>query len=194
MHGPRLVGRGGVELRPPTLDDQMKRIEWFAQPEATRFWAPRSGEWTKEKAEERFKRDAESTTGIAWSIAYRGETVGQTGIFAIDWVRRDGESGLFIGRHDLYGRGIAYEAVRLRTLFAWSHLRLHRVHNWIALQNRGSRRANEKAGYRQIGLYKGYVFRSGVWIDDWMGEVFPEQVFTALSAPDTLTAPEEGGA
>src|SRR5204863_6213413 len=119
---------------------------------------------------------------------------GGTGIFHIDWIRRDGESGLFIGRHDLYGRGIASEAVRLRTIFAWSHLRMHRVHNWIALQNRGSRRANEKAGYQRIGLLEHDTFRSGEWIDEWMGEIFPEQVFTRLSAPDTLTAPEEGGA
>ncbi len=193
MLGPLLIGRDRVELRPPTLDDQLKNLAWIAQPEATRFWTPRYGEWTRESAEERFKRLSESHDAINWSIAYQGETVGSTGIFNIDWVRRDGESGLFIGRHDLYGRGIASEAVRLRTRFAWSHLRLHRVHNWISLQNRGSRRANEKAGYRQIGLIERDAFRSGEWIDDWMGEVFPEQVFTALSGPDTLATPEEGG-
>jgi RimJ/RimL family protein N-acetyltransferase len=192
--GPRLVGRGEVELRPPTLEDHLVELEWIALPEATRFWGPRYGNWTRERVEERYKKRAEDQTQINWAIAYRGETVGFTGIFDIDWVRRDGESGLFIGRHDLYGRGIASEAVRLRTRFAWSHLRLHRVHNWIALQNRGSRRANEKAGYRQIGLIERDSFRSGQWIDDWMGEVFPEQVFSHLNDPDTLVAPEEGGA
>lgn len=177
MLGPRLVGRSGVELRPQTLDDRKMALAWFGQPETSRFWSPRHGEWTIEKAEERYKRDAESATSVNWSIAYEGETVGFTGIFDIDWVRRDGESGLYIGRHDLYGRGIASETVRLRTRYAWSALRLHRVHNWIALQNRGSRRANEKAGYVRIGLYKAYAYRSGAWIDDWMGEVFPEKVF-----------------
>jgi ribosomal-protein-alanine N-acetyltransferase len=194
MLGPRIAGRNDVELRPPTLDDQKAQLGWLAQPEVTRFWSPRHGEWTIANAEERYKRLVESRDGINWAIAYRGETVGFTGIFHIDWTRRDGESGLFIGRHDLYGRGIASEAVRLRTIFAWSHLRLHRVHNWIALQNRGSRRANEKAGYRRIGLLEHDVFRSGEWIDDWMGEIFPEQAFSRLSAPDTLTTPEEGGA
>ncbi|MBI2325564.1 MAG: hypothetical protein HYU87_11475 [Chloroflexi bacterium] len=33
-------------------------------------------------------------------------------------------------------------------------------------------------GYVQIGLYKGYAYRSGHWLDDWTGEVFPERVFT----------------
>lgn len=178
MLGPRLVGQGGVELRPPTLADQQLQLGWLAQPEVTRFWSPRHGEWTKERSEERFKRIAESGDAVSWAVAFEGATVGFTGIFDIDWVSRDGESGLFIGRHDLYGRGIASEAVRLRTRFAWSHLRLHRVHNWIALQNRGSRRANEKSGYVQIGLYRGYAYRSGAWLDDWMGEIFPERAFT----------------
>jgi RimJ/RimL family protein N-acetyltransferase len=176
--GPRLVGRNGIELRPPTLEDQTLQLGWLARPETTRFWSPRHGQWTEERAKERYEKLAADPAAINWAIAYQGETVGFTGIFDIDWVRRDGESGLFIGRHDLYGRGIASEAVRLRTRFAWSHLRLHRVHNWIALQNRGSRRANEKAGYVQIGLYTGYAYRSGAWIDDWMGEIFPERVFT----------------
>jgi len=177
--GPLLVGRDGVELRPPTLEDQIARLAWVAFPEVTRFWGPRAGELTKEKAEERFRREASAHDAIAWSIAYEGATVGMTGIFDIEWVRRDGESGLIIGRPDLYGRGIASEAVRLRTRFAWSGLRLHRVHNWIALQNRGSRRANEKAGYVRIGLFERWILRSGQWIDDQMGEVFPERVFTA---------------
>ena len=194
MFGPRLLGPNGIELRPPTLDDHVGELEWLAQPEATRFWSPRHGNWTRERVEERYKKRAADQTQVAWAIAYEGQTVGFTGIFDIDWVRRDGESGLFIGRHDLYGRGIASEAVRLRTRFAWSHLRLHRVHNWIALQNRGSRRANEKAGYTQIGLFEKWEYRSGGWIDDWMGEVFPEQAFSRLDHPDTLTAPEEGGA
>ncbi len=194
MLGPRLVGRNGIELRPVTLEDQRRRVEWLAQPEATRFWSPRSGNWTRERTEERYKQDVEDPRSISWSIVYQGETVGFTGIFDIDWVRRDGESGLFIGRHDLYGRGIASEAVRLRTRFAWSHLRLHRVHNWIALQNRGSRRANEKGGYRRIGLVERESYRSGQWIDDWMGEVFPEQAFSRVGDPDRLAAPEEGGA
>lgn len=193
MLGPRLIGRNGVELRPPTFEDQKVQLTWLAQPEATRFWSPRHGEWTEENARTRFRRLAERTDAINWAIAYHGETVGFTGIFDIDWVRRDGESGLFVGRHDLYGRGIASEAVRLRTRFAWEQLRLHRVHNWIALQNRGSRRANEKAGYRRIGLLEHEARRSGEWIDDWMGEVFPERVFTPEEAPDTLAAPEEGG-
>lgn len=173
MIGPKLVGRNDVSLLPPTLDHFKLHGPWMMQPEVTRFWGPRFGEITEESAEKRFKEMAEGNSSIEWTIAYRDEPVGLTGIFGIDWVRRDGESGIFIGRHDLYGRGIASEAVRLRTHYAWTELRLHRVHNWIGHANRGSRRANEKSGYKQIGLYERSWFRSGEWYDEWLGEAFP---------------------
>ena len=173
MFGPRLAGNGGVSLVPPTVEHFKLHIEWVVQPEVGRFWGPRFGEITVEAQEERFKKTGEDETQILWTIAYGDEPVGWTGIFDIDWVRRDGESGIVIGRHDLFGRGIASEAVRLRTGFAWREMRLHRVHNWIALANRGSRRANEKSGYRQMGVYRKSFFRSGEWYDEWLGEAYP---------------------
>lgn len=188
MFGPRLVGTGDVSLRPPTLDDHKTFVRWMLEPETSRFWGGRYADVRDEAFEERHKKDAESQTSITWSIAYQDETVGFTGIFGIDWVARDGESGIFIGRHDLYGKGIASEAIRLRTDFAWRELGLRRVHNWISLRNRGSRRANEKAGYRQMGLMKRYTFRSGQWYDDWQGEVFSPD-----SPSATFSPPSKGG-
>ncbi|HUQ17170.1 MAG TPA: GNAT family N-acetyltransferase [Candidatus Saccharimonadales bacterium] len=186
MHGPRLVGTNGTELRPPTQEDAKRIAHWMLDPGPSRFWGGRTADLREEKIKERFEEGAKSEDQILWSIAHEGETVGFTGLFDIDWIARDAESGVFIGRADLYGRGIASEAVRLRTDFAWSELRLHRVHNWIALGNRGSRRANEKAGYRQIGLMKNVWFRSGEWHHGWLGEAFPPEA-PALDGADTIS-------
>jgi RimJ/RimL family protein N-acetyltransferase len=71
---------------------------------------------------ERHTKDADDPNSVNWSIAYEDETVGFTGLFDIDWIARDCESGIFIGRSDLYGRGIASEAIRLRTEFAWREM------------------------------------------------------------------------
>ncbi len=188
MFGPRLVGASDIELRPPTLDDHKQFRRWMVEPETTRFWGGRMIDPRDEAAEERHKKDGNDDRSVMWTIAYRGEPVGFAGLFDIDWIARDAESGIFIGRHDLYGRGIATEAVRLRTDFAWTQLRLRRVHNWIALGNRGSRRANEKAGYRQMGRMRHVWFRSGQWHDGWLGEVFPPD-----DVPATLLGPSKGG-
>jgi RimJ/RimL family protein N-acetyltransferase len=188
MFGPRLDGKNGVSLRAPTLDDHKIFVRWMLEPETSRFWGSRTADFRDEAFAERHQKNADDTTGVIWSIAYENETVGFAGLFDIDWVARDCESGIFIGRADLYGRGIASETVRLRTEFAWRELRLHRVHNWISLRNRGSRRANEKSGYRQMGLLKRYGFRSGQWYDDWLGEVFPPD-----SPAATFVPPSKGG-
>ena len=172
MLGPRLQGERGVSLIPPTLDHVKRNWEWQTHGETTRFWGVRALDLRPEHAEERFKKLATDPTNVSWSVALDGEHVGMTGLFDIDWISRDAESGIFIGRHDLYGRGIASEAIRLRTAFAWEELRLRRVHNWIAVRNRGSRRANEKAGYRQMGRFPRSWFRSGQWHDEWLGEIF----------------------
>ena len=171
MLGPRLDGANGVSLRPPRIEDY--HLFWRMQmlPETSRFWGPRYGEYTEERSTRRFRRDAVGPNAVNWAIWFGEEPVGFTGVFDIDWIRRDAESGLFIGRPDLYGRGIASEAVRLRTEFARNQLRLHRVHNWIALTNLGSRRANQKAGYTAVGTFERAWRRSGEWVTDWLGEV-----------------------
>lgn len=171
MLGPRIEGRGGVALVTATLEHVKQNWVWMTTPEVTRFWGWRAMDLRPEHAEERFRKNAEDPAMVVWTITHQGEPAGFTGIFDIDWIRRDGESGVFIGRHDLHGRGIASEAVRLRTEYAWRELRLHRVHNWIALRNRGSRRANEKAGYRQMGRLERSWHRSGQWFDEWLGEI-----------------------
>ncbi len=173
MFGPRILGDHGIELRTPTREDYVLVGKWQLEPGATRFWGPRFTHQTATEEEERMKKDGESKTSVQWTIAYQDEPVGFTGIFDIDWVRRDGETGIFIGRTDLYGRGIASEAVRLRMAYIWKELGLHRTHNWIALPNQGSWRANKKSGYAQVGTYPHSQFRSGEWIDEWLGEAFP---------------------
>jgi ribosomal-protein-alanine N-acetyltransferase len=173
MFGPRIIGDNGIELRPPTREDYGLFSKWQLEPGVTRFWGPRLMSQTAAEEEERLKKDGESKTSFLWTIAYQDEPVGFTGIFDIDWVRRDGETGIFIGRPELYGRGIASEAVRLRMAYIWNELGLRRAHNWIALPNQGSWRANQKSGYTQVGTYGHSFFRSGEWIDEWLGEAFP---------------------
>lgn len=171
MLGPRLHGTAGLELTPATLEDAKLYRQWATRPEITYFWSPRDGEWTDAFAEERYKSMAKSPQGVHWSIQLDGRTIGSTGIFDIDWIRRQGESYIIIGEAQLHRRGIASEAIRLRTRFAFRELNLHRVYNWIVYDNLGSRRANEKAGYREQGRAS-QVFRRGLRrYDEWLGEI-----------------------
>ena len=128
MFGPVLNGANGVSLRTQTLADTKLNSLAMLEPETSRFWGGRMMDVRDEAFAERHTKDADDPNSVNWSIAYEQETVGFTGLFDIDWIARDCESGIFIARSDLYGRGIASEAVRLRTEFAWQEMNLHRVH------------------------------------------------------------------
>ena len=175
MLGPRLDGAGGVSLRPQSRAELEVILPLQALPEASRFWGPRFGRYGRSAAGERLRQNESDARSVNWSVYLGEEPVGFTGIFHIDWVRRDAETGIFLGRADLYGSGIATEALRLRTRYAREQLRLHRLYNYVALTNRGSRRASEKAGYREIGRFEEGWYRAGEWVADWLGEVLLDQ-------------------
>ena len=73
MLGPRLEGANGIVLRVPTLDDQKQMIAWMREPEPTRFWGGRIGDFRDEEIEERFRKNADDPTNVNWTIAYGGE-------------------------------------------------------------------------------------------------------------------------
>src|SRR4051794_6203728 len=121
--------------------------------------------------EEWFKRSGDDPNAITWAIEADGRVVGITGIHAIDHRHGSGESGITIGDKTMWRKGVASEAMALRTRFAFRELNLHKIRSRTFIDNEGSRRALEKAGYRQAGVLREEFYRDGRWHDVWMGEV-----------------------
>ena len=66
------------------------------------------------------------------------------------------------------GRGIATQAVKLAVGVAFEELGLHRVQAAVVPENRASARVLEKAGFREEGLARRYLFLDGQWKDHRM--------------------------
>jgi ribosomal-protein-alanine N-acetyltransferase len=66
------------------------------------------------------------------------------------------------------GMGIATEAVRLVTSFAFERVALHRVEAYVSPRNSGSIKVLEKAGYACEGLLQQLLYINGVWEDHFM--------------------------
>ena len=113
---------------------------------------------------------------VLWAIVLKegSKLIGATLLEKIDWRNRDAESGIVIGDKSEWRRGHASEAMRLRTEYAFMELGLRKVWTGVWLPNAGSRRALEKAGYRQCGLMRRHVFVDGQWHDVWLAEVLRE--------------------
>ncbi len=172
MFGPLLRGEK-CSLRPPRKEDLTTYQRWFEDTETLRF-LPGLGPLSDSQEEEWFKRTGEEPNGVTWAIEVDGRVVGTTGIHGIDHRHGHGETGLVIGDKSMWRKGIASEAMALRTTFCFRELNLHKIRTRAFMENKASIRALEKAGYRQSGVLRQEFYRDGRWHDVWCGEVLRE--------------------
>ena len=173
MFGPVLKGER-VTLRPADDSDPPRFLPWIADMEVTRYLGRRTGAALYQEVDF-FKRVGEAKDTVLWIIEADGEAVGATGIHEIDWQNAHATTGILIGAKDKWGKGIASEAMRLRTRYAFRELNLHKLMTEVFVGNVASRRALEKNGYRIVGVRKDHFFTSGTWHDMWIGEVTREE-------------------
>jgi len=169
VFGPVLKGEK-VTLRPPVDGDAAKFVEWFADREVTRFLAT-SFPMSLQQEEDFLKRIGESKTDVWWALEAEGRTIGATGIHRIDWISGNAVTGTVIGDKSCWRKGYGSEAMALRTEYAFRQLNLHKLKSGAFDENEPSKRALQKAGYRQVGVWREDFWRDGKWHDHWEAEV-----------------------
>jgi RimJ/RimL family protein N-acetyltransferase len=172
MFGPVLRGVK-CTLRPPRKDELSIYQRWFEDPEVI-YFTPRAGPFSDAEEEEWFDRVGKDPNAVQWVIEVDGKPVGFTGIGGINWRHSNGETGIAIGDKSLWRKGIASEAMMLRTAFCFRELNLHKIRTRAYLENEASKRALQKAGYRESGIQREEMYRDGRFRDIWMGEVLRE--------------------
>lgn len=192
MFGPIINGER-IRLEPPKAEHTAIYIRWFADPELTNYMIVRNPPSLRQE-EEWMDRVARSDHDVIWAIVLRdtGMLIGNTGLHQIDWRHRHAHSGIIIGEPSQWGKGYASEAMRLRTAYAFRELGLEKVMSSVYMGNTASRRALEKAGYRQCGLLRRNRFFNGQWHDEWLGEVLREE-WEAQQGSEVRSQESEGG-
>ena len=169
MFGPVLRG-DHVTLRPADDSDPPRFVPWFADMEVTRYLGRRTAVALYYEVDT-LKKFGESDNAVFWMIEADGETIGATGIHAIDWINAHATTGIVIGAKEHWRKGYATEAMRLRTRYAFRELNLHKLMTEVDTENEASRKALERNGYRSVGIRREQTFREGKWHDRWVGEV-----------------------
>lgn len=116
-------------------------------------------------AEEWIRTASAETPVTNFAIVVAGSAVGGIGFeLGADVFRRSTEIGYWLGE-EFWGRGIATEAVRTMTEYAFARFDVYRIHAMVFEWNPGSMRVLEKAEYTCEGRRRLSVTKDGRTID-----------------------------
>lgn len=164
----KFVAGKGIYLREVRESDVNEQYyNWINDPEINQFLETRY-----------HPRSLENIKGFVKSMDGRGDEIlfaicdtatdkhiGNIKLGPINWVHRYGDISLLVGDKAYWGKGIATEAIRLVTEFAFYTLNLHKVKAGCYAQNTGSRKAFEKVGFELEGVLKKQWILNGQFMD-----------------------------
>lgn len=150
----------------------------FSDPETMRYW---SSPAMRDPAEAEallanITRHAEAGTLFQWGIAGRDDdgVIGTCTLFRLDTEHRRAEIG-YIFRRDLWGRGLAHEALTALLAHAFSVLKLHRLEADVDPRNARSIRAVDRLGFKLEGHLRERYF---------VGDDIQDSLMYGLLAPE----------
>lgn len=167
-------GWEGEKVRLVPLDAERhlaNAVAWLNDPEVTErtligdFPIGRLGEAEFFQRAERAEPSGSATELILAVETLDGEHVGFTGLHRIDWRHGCAVTGLLIGRKNKWGQGLATDALRVRTHYAFEVLGLRLLLSEALDGNTASVRMLERAGYRQVGRIPRRYFKRGAYRD-----------------------------
>lgn len=103
---------------------------------------------------------------VTFAIEYKGCFVGCVGlVLQTDIYRLNAEIGYWIGE-PFWGKGIATEAVKLASDYAFKKLNLNRLYAGVFESNAASQRVLEKAGFKKDCLLEQSVIKNNVVLNE----------------------------
>ena len=170
MQASVIAGDGPVHLAPLDVGQVSEEyVGWLNDPLVRQYTEISGGETTASVTQYVAQTVAAPDAAI-WRIVFSdGVHVGNIRLSHIRWKHRRAEVAILIGSRDHWSRGVATNAIRLLTEFAWTGLKLHKLTAGILAPNVASRRAFEKAGYSVEAVLREHaVFADGFCDVLWM--------------------------
>jgi RimJ/RimL family protein N-acetyltransferase len=143
-----------LRLRPMRRDDAEALFLVFCDAQAMRYWSspPHGSPLLTAEVIERAQMAFMAGDGIEWAITRAGDdtAIGKIGHWR--WQRTHSRSEVgFIVRRDLWGQGIAAEALAAIVEWGFRRLELHSVEAQLDADNVASQRTLERVGFRAEG-------------------------------------------
>ena len=149
-------------LRPWRVGDEASLVHYADNRNVWRNLKDRfPSPYTAADADAWIKRASEQAPATSFAIVVEGAAVGGIGIeLGTDVFRRSAEIGYWLGE-PFWGRGIATEALRAMTEYAFERFDICRLEAGVFDWNPASARVLEKAGYTLEGRARRGVVKDG---------------------------------
>lgn len=158
------VDGDAIFLRPLSADDITETyLRWLTDPEIGRFLEtrhrPQTMQTIREFVERVNARDDEFLFGIC--LRDDGRHIGNIKVGPVKQNHSLADVSLLIGERDCWGKGIATDAIRAISRFAFQSMGILKLNAAAYAENRGSISAFLRAGYTQEGLRRKHYMLDG---------------------------------
>lgn len=147
-----------IGLRPfqdPLTDEEIERVyRWSSDPAVLRWSGGAPTELGLAEFRNRILEDhtANPSNRRAFFIVNRaGELIGRVGVFAIDWVMRQGELGIVIGESNYWGKGYGRDVVMTLLHHVFENTSLESINLFTFTDNVRAQQCFAACGFRVVG-------------------------------------------
>lgn len=153
-----LVGEK-ISLRLLEISDCQKYyLDWLNDKEVNQYLETRWQEQSLDSIKDFVATIRESSHSYLFAIIYEGKHVGNIKMGPIHPIYKHADISYFIGDKNVWGKGVATEAVSLIIYFAFKVLKLNRLQAGAFEQNVGSQKVLLKCGFKREAIYRKKVF------------------------------------
>lgn len=167
MHHPFGVSEN-IYFRAIEKEDFTERLcKWRNDPEVTRLLFQGILPTTKEVVEEEYEQLVRSKNDVVFSIVDKqtDTQIGFVGLYQINWIAKSGEMRIFIGEKEAWNKGYGTEATKMIVSYGFERLNLNRIWAGSNIENIGSWKSEEKAGFRKEGILRQEMYCNGKYFD-----------------------------
>ena len=168
-----------VYLRAFEPEDYKTSIKWRNDDE---IWQQLGGVkyFVSEAYEKKWVEEAifnPNTIRLAICLKENDLYIGNVYVLDINLVDRKGNSHIFIGNKDCWGKGYATEAYSLLLDYVFCERAFHRICAHVLESNHASIALHKKCGFKQDGVFRKATFKNGKWQNQLIFSILEEEYF-----------------
>ena len=160
-----------IDFIPNNIDNIDLYAKWINDPKVRKY-SRNEIPLTTEEVKKRYfppqEKENKWRNTIAFELWHKKDkkTIGVVGLSHINWITQWANAFLMIGEIRYWNQNIATEATKMLLKYAFDELNLYKIRAGIAINNEGSWRVAEKAGFTFEGILKHDFYVDGEYVDE----------------------------